>query len=86
MTTLLGPSLHTLSASQAAYLSGQTFFPNLISNPFIVGMHITFAFSVVMMLVGATASWLRGANPARPPAAAPVATRTEVLSTPVGQA
>ena len=37
MTTLLGPSLHTLSASQAAYLSGQTFFPNLISNPFIVG-------------------------------------------------
>jgi hypothetical protein len=76
MTTLLGPSLHTLSATQAAYLSGHTFFPNLISNPFIDGMHITFAFSVVMMLVGATASWLRGASPARP-AAARVTTRTE---------
>ena len=72
MTTLLGPSLHTLTASQAAYLSGQTFFPNLISNPFIVGMHITFAFSVIMMLVGATASWLRGASPSRP---APVRVR-----------
>ena len=60
MSTLLGPTLHTLSASQAAFLSGQTFFPNLISNPFIIGMHITFAFSLIMMLVGATASWLRG--------------------------
>jgi MFS family permease len=85
MTTLLGPSLHTLSASQAAYLSGQTFFPNLISNPFIVGMHITFAFSVVMMLVGAAASWLRGASPARP-AATLVAARAEALSPPVSQA
>ena len=42
ITTLLGPSLHTLSASQAAFLTGHTFFPNLISNPFIDGMHITF--------------------------------------------
>jgi len=50
----------------------------LISNPFIVGMHITFAFSVVMMLVGATASWLRGGSPARP-AAARVSTRTEAI-------
>jgi MFS family permease len=83
MTTLLGPSLHTLSASQAAYLSGQTFFPNLISNPFIVGMHITFAFSVIMMLVGATASWLRGASPSRP-APVRVTVRTEALSPPVG--
>src|SRR3984893_16807827 len=82
MTTLLGPSLHTLSASQAAYVSGQTFFPNLISDPFIVGMHITFAFSVVMMLVGAAASWLRGGSPARP-AAARVTARTEALSPPV---
>jgi hypothetical protein len=78
MTTLLGPSLHTLSASQAAYVTGHTFFPNLISNPFIDGMHITFVFSVVMMLVGATASWLRGASPARPAAAVRVApVRTE---------
>ena len=57
-TTLLGPTMHTLSASQAAFLSGQTFFPNLISNPFIVGMHITFAFSIAV-LFGAIASWLR---------------------------
>jgi hypothetical protein len=45
-------------------------------------MHITFAFSVVMMLVGATASWLRGESPARP-AATRVAARTEALSPPV---
>ena len=82
MTTLLGPSLHTLSASQAAYLSGQTFFPNLISDPFIVGMHITFAFSVIMMLVGATASWLRGGSPARP-SAARVVGRPEAVEQPV---
>jgi MFS family permease len=73
MSTLLGPTLHSLSASQAAFLSGQTFFPNLISNPFIIGMHITFAFSVIMMLVGATASWLRGGSPARPAAVRVVA-------------
>ena len=84
MTTLLGPTLHTLSASQAAYLSGQTFFPNLISNPFIIGMHITFAFSLIMMLVGATASWLRGSSSGSRPAAAPVIARTEVFGPPVG--
>ncbi len=77
ITTLLGPSLHTLSASQASFLTGHTFFPNLISNPFIDGMHITFIFSVVMMLVGATASWLRGASPARPAAARVTAARAE---------
>jgi hypothetical protein len=84
MSTLLGPALHTLSASQAAYLSGQTFFPNLISNPFIIGMHITFAFSVIMMLVGAAASWLRGGGPARPVAVRTPA-RSEALSPPVAQ-
>jgi hypothetical protein len=84
MTTLLGPSMHALTASQAAYLSGHTFFPNLISNPFIVGMHITFAFSVVMMLVGATASWLRGSSPRA--ATARVTTRAEALTPPVSQA
>jgi MFS family permease len=84
MSTLLGPALHTLSASQAAYLSGQTFFPNLISNPFIIGMHITFAFSVIMMLVGAAASWLRGGGPA-PPVAVRTPARSEALSPPVAQ-
>jgi MFS family permease len=84
MGTLLGPSLHTLGSAQASFLTGQTFFPSLISNPFIIGMHITFAFSVIMMLVGATASWLRGGSPARP-AAARVIARADALSPPVSQ-
>jgi hypothetical protein len=82
MGTLLGPTLHTLGAHQAAFLTGRTFFPDLISNPFIIGMHVTFAFSVIMMLVGATASWLRGGSPARP-AAARVIARADALSPPV---
>ncbi len=60
MQSLLGPTLAHLPPDRAAYLTGKTFFPDLISGPFMHGMHITFAFSLVMMLVAAGASWLRG--------------------------
>ncbi len=57
---LLGSFLHQVPAAQAAYLTGRGFFPHLISGPFIVGMHITFVFSLLMMLVAAAASYMRG--------------------------
>jgi len=60
MQMLLGPALAQLPPQRAAFLTGKTFFPDLISGPFMHGMHITFVFSLVMMLVAAGASWLRG--------------------------
>ena len=60
MQTLLGPVLHTLPAARAATLTGKTFFPQLISGPFIHGLRIVFTASVIMSLIAAAASWLRG--------------------------
>ena len=60
MRSLLGPTLAHLPPERADFLTGRTFFPDLISGPFMHGMHITFLFSLVMMLVAAGASWLRG--------------------------
>ena len=65
LSTLLGPALHQLPPATVAYLTSKTFFPNLISAPFIDGMHITFFFSMTAMLTGALASYLRGPVPAR---------------------
>jgi MFS family permease len=59
--TLLGPQvLSSLPPSTAAYLTGRTFFPTLLSGPFIHGLRIAFGSSVVMCLVAAAASWSRG--------------------------
>jgi MFS family permease len=61
--TLLGPQvLSSLPPATAAYLTGTTFFPTLLSSPFIHGLRIAFGASVVMCLVAAAASWLRGGN------------------------
>ena len=58
---LLGPQvLHSLPAASANYLTGKTFFPQLISGPFITGLRITFLASMLMCLLAAAASWLRG--------------------------
>ncbi len=62
MQKLLGPHvLGALPPSRAAYLTGKTFFPHLISGPFKHGLVIAFGSSVLMCLVAAVASWLRGA-------------------------
>ena len=58
--SLLGPALGKLPPGRAAELTARTFFPHLISDPFMAGMHITFVFALVMMLVAALASALRG--------------------------
>jgi hypothetical protein len=47
------------AASQTLLLS-KTFFPNLISAPFDDGLRIAFSISVVLALIAALASLLRG--------------------------
>jgi hypothetical protein len=57
---LLGSALTKLPASHAAYLTGHSFFPSLISGPFQAGLDIAFDFAIVACLVAAVASLLRG--------------------------
>jgi MFS family permease len=57
---LLGPVLAKLPASHAAYLTGHSFFPSLISAPFQSGLDIAFDFAIAACLVAALASLLRG--------------------------
>jgi MFS family permease len=59
--TLLGPAaLARLSPAQAANLTGTSFFPRLIAEPFRHGLAIVFLAALVMSLIAAGASWLRG--------------------------
>ncbi|MEJ2667931.1 MAG: MFS transporter, partial [Deinococcales bacterium] len=60
MQSLLGPVLQGIPADKATYITGKVFFPHLISVPFMDGMHVTFAFAMIMMIVAAIASWVRG--------------------------
>jgi MFS family permease len=58
---LLPPAVlsHIPPANQAALL-GKTFFPNLISSPFMDGLHAVFYISAALCLIAACASLLRG--------------------------
>ncbi|MDQ1492481.1 MAG: hypothetical protein QOJ23_4995 [Actinomycetota bacterium] len=61
MHTLLGDKvLAALPPDKAAFVTGKTFFPQLISSPFKHGLAIAFTASLLMCLVAAAASWLRG--------------------------
>jgi MFS family permease len=59
---LLGPTgaLNHLSASQAAYVTGRSFFPKLIEEPFSQGLHLAFDFAAGATLIAVVASALRG--------------------------
>jgi len=57
---LLGPVLAKLPASHAAYLTGHSFFPSLISAPFSQGLQVAFDFAIAACLIAAVASLLRG--------------------------
>ncbi|MEY9929814.1 MFS family permease [Catenulispora sp. GP43] len=59
---LLAPSgvLHTLPAHNVQTLTGDRFFPELVSGPFHHGLVIVFSAAAAMSLVGALASVLRG--------------------------
>ena len=52
--------LATLSTANAATLTGRSFFPHLISDPFRTGLHEAFAFSVAACTLAALMSWSRG--------------------------
>jgi MFS family permease len=61
--SLIGPKvLAALTPAQQANLTGRSFFPSLISDPFKHGLVIILIFSIVMCLLAAWASWLRGAR------------------------
>ena len=59
---LLAPTgvLGHLPAANAARLTGQTFFPQLISQPFHHGLVIVFSMAIAVLLIAAAASALRG--------------------------
>jgi MFS family permease len=73
LQTILGPTgvLNSLSAHGLATITGDTFFPNLISSPFHHGLTIVFATAAGMALLAATASLMRGATPKPVTAAVP---------------
>jgi hypothetical protein len=52
--------LTKLPASNAAYLTGHSFFPSLISAPFHAGLSVAFDFAIAACVVAAIASLLRG--------------------------
>jgi len=59
--SLIGPKvLAALTPAQQANLTSRGFFPSLISDPFKHGLVIILVFSIVMCLLAAWASWLRG--------------------------
>jgi hypothetical protein len=62
MQELLGPVLHQLPPSHAAYLTGRAYFPQLMSGPFRQGLREAFDFAIAACLVAAAASWLRGGH------------------------
>ncbi len=67
IASLLGPTLlHHLPAADAAYLTGRSFFPTLVSAPFHDGLTVAFGFAAVCCLVAAGASWMRGGKYVHP--------------------
>jgi MFS family permease len=58
---LIGPHvLSQMAPGQRATVTGEQFFPSLLSNAFRKGLHTAFDFGIVMCLLGAAASWTRG--------------------------
>jgi hypothetical protein len=58
---LLGAhALHELPQHAQVALTGHSFFPNLISQPFSNGLDTAFAFAIVACLIAAGASLMRG--------------------------
>jgi MFS family permease len=53
-----------LSVHNQTILTGNTFFPNLISAPFRDGLHAAFLFAIIACLIAAAASLMRGGHPA----------------------
>jgi MFS family permease len=58
---LLGPTgaLQHLPAHQLAYITGRSFFPQLIEQPFAHGMHLAFTFAAIATAIAVVASAVR---------------------------
>jgi MFS family permease len=69
--------LSQLTPAQRATITGERFFPTLITNSFRDGLHTAFDFAIVMCLAAAAASWTRGGK--TPPHAAEDEVRVENL-------
>jgi MFS family permease len=59
-TLLPAQLLHSLPAAAQTHLLSKTFFPGLIAGPFEQGLRIAFSISVVLSVLAALASLLRG--------------------------
>ena len=59
---LLAPTgaLQHLPAKQAAYITGRSFFPQLMEEPFAGGLHLAFTFAAIATAVALVASAVRG--------------------------
>jgi MFS family permease len=59
---LLTPTgaLTHMPARQAAYITGRSFFPRLIEQPFAAGLHLAFTFAAVATAIAIVASAVRG--------------------------
>jgi hypothetical protein len=69
-----------LPRANAATITGKSFFPHLISNPFMHGLKIAFTFSAIIYLLAAAASWMRGSTrPVRQPDYETVVARDEEI-------
>ena len=55
-------ALTQLPHSQQVPLTGRSFFPSLIAEPFKSGLHAAFDFAIVASLLAAAASWTRGSD------------------------
>ncbi len=75
-------ALSHLSHAQAAYLTGRSFFPHLISAPFGKGLHEALDFAIGASLVAAVCSWLIGKNYHYVPAAKPAEASREQEAAP----
>ena len=61
LKTLIPASvLNSLSAQQATNITSRAFFPQLIDTAFHRGLVEVLIFSIIMCLIGAAASWVRG--------------------------
>jgi len=59
---LLGTHLLTHPGVHGAYLTGRSFFPNLIAGPFGKGLRLAFSLAAVLCFIGAVFSWMRGSG------------------------
>jgi len=59
---LLGPTgaLQHLPAQRVAYITGRSFFPRLIEEPFAGGLHLAFSFAALATVIAIVASAMRG--------------------------